>query len=216
MIEADDEFARKVHRQIRGRVLDFLILNYFFINFVLSFLMYCAIDEGTITITGKGQTSHNIRLQYEEDIDSSYDLNIPQEYLEQYSKKTQLALSRIDETCINYDLIISLLNYICNNPVAKQKNNIPEDGAILIFLPGMAEIRRLNDQILSDINFSDTTKFLVYPLHSTISSEDQNLVFDIPPKGVRKIVLATNIAETGITIPDVTIVVDTGKVNQIR
>ncbi|EXX76142.1 P-loop containing nucleoside triphosphate hydrolase protein [Rhizophagus irregularis] len=190
MIEADDEFARKVHRQIR--------------------------DEGTITITGKGQTSHNIRLQYEEDIDSSYDLNIPQEYLEQYSKKTQLALSRIDETCINYDLIISLLNYICNNPVAKQKNNIPEDGAILIFLPGMAEIRRLNDQILSDINFSDTTKFLVYPLHSTISSEDQNLVFDIPPKGVRKIVLATNIAETGITIPDVTIVVDTGKVNQIR
>ena len=170
-----------------------------------------------MTISGRGQTSHTIKLQYEEDIDSSYtDSNIPEEYLERYSKKTRLVLSRIDETRINYDLIVSLLNYVCNNSETQQKNDIPEDGAILIFLPGMAEIRRLNDQILSDRNFSDTAKFLVYPLHSTISSENQSMVFDIPPKGVRKIVLATNIAETGITIPDVTVVIDTGKVNQIR
>ncbi|RIA92801.1 P-loop containing nucleoside triphosphate hydrolase protein [Glomus cerebriforme] len=191
MIEKEDEFARKVYKQVK--------------------------DEGTVTITGRGQTSHTIRLQYEEDMDSTYtDSNISEEYIERYSKKTRLVLSRIDETCINFDLIVSLLNYICNNPEAKQKNDIPQDGAILIFLPGMAEIRRLNDQILSDNNFSDTSKFLVYPLHSAISSENQNMVFDIPPKGIRKIVLATNIAETGITIPDVTIVIDTGKVNQIR
>ncbi len=112
--------------------------------------------------------------------------------------------------------MVFLLNYICKNSEAQQRIDIPKDGAILIFLPGMAEIRRLHDQILSDRNFSDTSRFLVYPLHSTISSENQNMVFDIPPKGVRKIVLATNIAETGITISDVTIVIDTGKVNQIR
>ncbi|GET01755.1 P-loop containing nucleoside triphosphate hydrolase protein [Rhizophagus clarus] len=63
MIDLDDEFARKIYRQIK--------------------------DEGTVTITGKGQTSHTIKLQYEEDMDDSYtDLNIPQEYLEQYSKRT--------------------------------------------------------------------------------------------------------------------------------
>ncbi|KAK5020240.1 ATP-dependent RNA helicase dhx29, partial [Cryomyces antarcticus] len=41
--------------------------------------------------------------------------------------------------------------------------------------------------------------WLVYPLHSTIASEDQQQAFLVPPPGVRKIVIATNIAETGIT-----------------
>ncbi|KAI7178507.1 hypothetical protein KC343_g19643 [Hortaea werneckii] len=56
----------------------------------------------------------------------------------------------------------------------------------------------------------------IHPLHSSFSSEDQQSAFDIPPQGVRKIVLATNIAETGITIPDVTCVVDTGKHKEMR
>ncbi|CAI2171063.1 13558_t:CDS:10 [Funneliformis geosporum] len=190
-IDEGDEFAKKVYRQIR--------------------------DEGTVTITGHKQTSHTVRLQYEDDVYNSYaDLNVPEGDLEKYSKNTRLVLSRIDETCINYDLIVFLLNYICNSEVQQRIDYIPEDGAILIFLPGMAEIRRLHDQILSDRNFSDTSRFFIYPLHSTISSENQNMVFDIPPRGIRKIVLATNIAETGITISDVTIVIDTGKVNQIR
>ncbi|KAG0229491.1 ATP-dependent RNA helicase dhx29, partial [Mortierella sp. GBA43] len=49
-----------------------------------------------------------------------------------------------------------------------------------------------------------------------IPREGQSQVFDIPPPGVRKIVLATNIAETGITIPDVTIVIDTGRAKQVK
>ena len=53
-------------------------------------------------------------------------------------------------------------------------------------------------------------------LHSVLSSEDQSSAFDIPPPGVRKVVIATNIAETGITIPDVVYVIDCGKVKEIR
>ena len=53
-------------------------------------------------------------------------------------------------------------------------------------------------------------------MHSVLSSDNQSAAFDIPPSGVRKIVIATNIAETGITIPDVVFVIDTGKVKETR
>ena len=56
----------------------------------------------------------------------------------------------------------------------------------------------------------------IIALHSILSSADQQSVFNVPPSGVRKIVLATNIAETGITIPDVVFVIDAGKVKENR
>ena len=49
-----------------------------------------------------------------------------------------------------------------------------------------------------------------------LSSSEQAEAFSVPPHGVRKIVLATNIAETGITIPDVVFVIDAGKVKENR
>ena len=51
----------------------------------------------------------------------------------------------------------------------------------------------------------------VLPLHSSVSPQEQRKTFEVPPPGVRKIVLATNIAETSLTISDVTMVVDAGK-----
>jgi ATP-dependent RNA helicase DHX29 len=86
--------------------------------------------------------------------------------------------------------------------------------AILVFLPGIGEIRQLNDMLVGHPVFS--ANWYVYPLHSTIASEDQEAAFLVPPPGTRKIVLATNIAETGITIPDVTCVIDTGKHREMR
>ena len=61
---------------------------------------------------------------------------------------------------------------------------------------------------------SDESKYRVYPLHSSLSTAEQKAIFDVPPAGVRKVVIATNIAETSITIEDVVYVVDAGRVKE--
>jgi len=110
-------------------------------------------------------------------------------------------------------------------------------GAVLIFMPGMMEIMKLfnrlressifNDQyvtpataaMLSSVNLKHVnfrSKFVVYPLHSALTTEDQKKVFVRPARGVRKIVISTNIAETSITIDDCVCVVDSGRVKENR
>lgn len=61
--------------------------------------------------------------------------------------------------------------------------------AILIFMPGMGEIRRMNDVLTEHRRFGSEDEFIIYPLHSTVSSESQGAVFDIPRRGIRKIVI---------------------------
>ncbi|KAM5376829.1 hypothetical protein ACJZ2D_005316 [Fusarium nematophilum] len=131
------------------------------------------------------------------------------ESLAGYSPRTRSTLAQLDEYRIEFDLIVQLIAH-----VAIDDNLQNYSKAILVFLPGIAEIRTLNDMLLGDPRFSKD--WLVYPLHSTIATEDQESAFLIPPPGMRKIVLATNIAETGITIPDVTCVIDTGKHREMR
>lgn len=60
-----------------------------------------------------------------------------------------------------------------------------------------------------------TGKFIVIPLHSSLSNEEQNLVFK-KTGNVRKIVLSTNLAETSITIDDCVFVIDSGKMKETR
>lgn len=99
-----------------------------------------------------------------------------------------------------------------------------EDGHVLVFLPGWEEIKKVAEILLNNsggndllgIRFSDQSKYSVHYLHSSIPAAEQREVFTPPPKGVRRIILATNIAETSITIPDVVYVVDTGRVKEKR
>jgi ATP-dependent helicase HrpB len=78
-------------------------------------------------------------------------------------------------------------------------------GDILVFLPGAAEIRRARDALAS---LAERTGALVLPLHGNLSLDEQARA--VEPASRRKVVLATNVAETSITIDGVTVVVDSG------
>ncbi|CAG7727696.1 unnamed protein product, partial [Allacma fusca] len=92
---------------------------------------------------------------------------------------------------------------------------VNERGAVLVFLPGLLEIetlyKLLNEYTASkakDMNAADPMKWSLLPLHSTITNEDQQKVFQPVPKAHRKIILATNIAESSITVTDIKYVID--------
>lgn len=76
-------------------------------------------------------------------------------------------------------------------------------GTILVFLPGMREIQRLS-QALADAPAT------VLPLHSSTAPAQQDQVLRPQTPGETRVVLATSIAETSLTIPEVTVVVDCG------
>ncbi|KAM4694583.1 ATP-dependent DNA/RNA helicase DHX36 [Discoglossus pictus] len=123
---------------------------------------------------------------------------------ERYSERTISALEQIDGEKIDLELIVELIRYI----VLKG-----EDGAILVFLPGWDDISTLNDLLTSQVMFK-SDNFIIIPLHSLMPTVNQTQVFKRPPPGVRKIVIATNIAETSITIDDVVHVIDGGKIKE--
>ncbi|XP_044285668.1 probable ATP-dependent RNA helicase DHX34 isoform X2 [Varanus komodoensis] len=88
-----------------------------------------------------------------------------------------------------------------------------ERGDLLIFLSGVAEIGAVVEA--AHTYAAHTQRWVVLPLHSTLSVAEQDKVFDMPPPGVRKCIVSTNIAETSVTIDGVRFVVDSGKVKEL-
>ncbi|XP_061570302.1 putative ATP-dependent RNA helicase DHX57 [Cololabis saira] len=121
-------------------------------------------------------------------------------------------IAAMDLDKINMDLVESLLEWIVDG-----KHNYPP-GAVLVFMPGLAEIKMLYEQLQSNRMFNNRRgcRCVVYPLHSTLSNEEQQAIFSRPPEGVTKIIISTNIAETSVTIDDVVYVIDSGKMKEKR
>ncbi|KAH8696671.1 putative DEAD/DEAH box helicase [Talaromyces proteolyticus] len=102
---------------------------------------------------------------------------------------------------INYDLIASVVRYIDSQLGY-------DNGGILIFLPGTMEIDRCLVAIRTIPNIH------ALPLHASLLPAEQKRVFQVPPRGKRKVIAATNVAETSITIEDVVAVIDSGRVKE--
>lgn len=96
----------------------------------------------------------------------------------------------------------SILNLSLEVKVKKcLENLIDSTGDVLVFLPGMREMQKVRDHLGSQ--FGE-----VYLLHAELSKEEQNEA--LGPQTRRKIILATNIAESSLTIPGIKIVIDSG------
>jgi ATP-dependent RNA helicase DHX57 len=104
---------------------------------------------------------------------------------------------------INYDLITQTVREIDT-----ELSHTNQDGGILIFLPGVVEINKTLDHLRS------IPKLHTLPLHASLQSIEQRRVFPRAPAGKRKVIVATNVAETSITIDDIVAVIDTGRVKE--
>ncbi|XP_071415481.1 ATP-dependent RNA helicase TDRD9 [Pithys albifrons albifrons] len=105
-----------------------------------------------------------------------------------------------------YEVAVSLIESFDEFEMMREKSNLSdilERGSVLVFLPGLAEIKYMFS-CLSD----KFKRWQVYPLHSCVTLEEQNKIFMAPVPGYRKIILATNIAESSVTVPDVKYVID--------
>ncbi|RKP15490.1 P-loop containing nucleoside triphosphate hydrolase protein [Piptocephalis cylindrospora] len=119
-----------------------------------------------------------------------------------------------EEAEVPYSLIAMSVAHIIRG------DDEPDQGAILVFLPGWEEMSRVQRILQQDrplgLDMSNESIYHIHLLHSSIPSKTQHLVFDPVPAGEWKIILATNIAETSITIDDVVWVVDSGKIREKR
>ena len=161
-------------------------------------------------------------------VDESIITDETRKYYCEYDESTMRQLQIVDENCVNLDLIEQLVTHIAEDY---------EEGAILVFLPGMGEIKALHDRLRASLYESEhrapssvrteddddddkkknsPPRYLLVPLHSTLTAEEQKRAFSKPAPGVRKVVMSTNIAETSITIDDCVYVIDAGKVRETR
>ena len=102
----------------------------------------------------------------------------------------------------NQDLIDRIVNEL---------KSVRDRKGILVFLPGVGEIHALERRLLDTQEFKD---FNLYKLHGSLSLQEQREVLSPLPQ--KRIVLATNIAESALTVPGVDTVIDTGLSKSVR
>jgi len=108
-------------------------------------------------------------------------------------------VKRVDETSLDVDLIARLVKHL------KMNKDPSDNGSILVFLSGAPEI---NSALETIKRATKGLPVLLLPLHGGLQPKEQSRVFQTAERGQTKIICSTNVAETSITIPDCTIVID--------
>lgn len=141
----------------------------------------CMVDIGKINVTGQRGNTHTITFDindaFAEDVVDNFAANSnfanaeTSENASTLSRATLRTLSRYDEAKVNYELIEELLRYIClanagDADAGDACARAMRSGAILVFLPGIQEIRQLFDSLVAQREFGDEKRFWILPLHS--------------------------------------------------
>lgn len=192
---------------------------------------YVPVDESgsdrnstQVTISGRGGTSYSQQVSWTSSSGKSSSkatVTETQRMLkETYSESTLQTLERMDPSVVNYELIQALLEHITTETdmlSLSKKSDQRRSASVLVFLPGLQEITTLLD-ILAGSRLlrhdPQGREFELLPLHSSLSAQEQQRIFRQRP-GVIRIIAATNIAETSLTIDDVKVVIDSGRVKQM-
>ncbi|CAA6658489.1 unnamed protein product [Spirodela intermedia] len=122
-----------------------------------------------------------------------------------YSPSVRDSLSCWAPDSIGFNLIEAVLCHICRKE---------RPGAVLVFMTGWDDISCLRDQLKAHPLLGDPNRVLLLTCHGSMATSEQRLIFEKPRPNVRKIVLATNMAEASITINDIVFVVDCGKAKE--
>ncbi|RLN74304.1 hypothetical protein BBJ28_00005635 [Nothophytophthora sp. Chile5] len=200
---------------------------------------YVPLDDGNtarnstqVTISGRGGTSYTQQVTWTSSGASSSSSSKAamtekqRELEEQYSEATLRALECLDPSVVNYELIQALVEHlITDTDLLALSSGSKGDGqhrnssaSVLVFLPGLQEITTLLDLLAGTRALRrdpQGREFELLPLHSSLSAQEQQRIFQRRP-GVVRVIAATNIAETSLTIDDVKVVIDTGRVKQMR
>ena len=90
-------------------------------------------------------------------------------------------------------------------------------GDVLVFLPGQREIARVQAALLASLPAQgDEQGVAILPLHGDLPVDQQSQVLQPDPQGRRRVVLATNVAESSVTLPGVRVVIDSGLAREPR
>jgi hypothetical protein len=111
------------------------------------------------------------------------------------------------------ELVVALAAEVARTVAARETAD-GRSGSVLVFLPGWDEIKEIM-KTLESLPAEERAYMKVIPLHSQVPQEEQQTVFDPAPPGTVKVILATNIAESSVTIDDVLAVVDSGLVREM-
>ncbi|CAN6479255.1 unnamed protein product [Victoria cruziana] len=174
-----------------------------FLEDLLEKTRYCIDESESDNFQGAGRRRKQ-EVKRDQVTDLFEEINISSHY-RNYSASTQRSLEAWSGSQLDLGLVESTIEYICRSEV---------DGAILVFLTGWDEISKLLEKIKENRFLGNPSRFLLLPLHGSMPTINQREIFDRPPSGIRKIVLATNIAESSITIDDVVYVIDCGKAKE--
>lgn len=167
-------------------------------------------QEVQVRVTGKGGKSYTETHSWQEKIVSASGVCS----LSGYSDQTLQSLRDLDPFDeIPYELITHVIAYLVssNDPSLDTSDSV----SILVFLPGTHEIMMLLNLLDNHSVLRDQIELI--PLHSSLSAKAQQRAFDVSSHQRRiRVIIATNIAETSLTIQDVRVVIDSGRAKELR